>query len=196
MKWLIRLSIKLGVNKIDWLRTVYFSLFGSSTLSYALKWKSLDFETTTYFVGGIMLFLIGLIVSMRISDSFKEYEGNFKALDKETKKQFDESLPDYIIISRENGLWKFIQHMILYTFFFLAIILIGYSSYLSEIAANKDKNFKNSDLEQFAKVVNSYKSSLDSIMISAKNLHNLELKNYQILDSLKKAKYMKETEKF
>ncbi len=195
MKWLIRLSIKLGVNKIDWLRTVYFSLFGSSTLAYALKWKSLDFETTAYFVGGIMLFLIGLIVSMRISDSFKEYEGNFKALDKKTKSQFDESLPDYIIKSMENGLWKFIQHMILYTFFFLAIIAIGYSSYLSEIAANKDKKLKNSILEQFTKEVISCKLSLDSIMISAKNLHNLELKNYQILDSLKKAKYMKETEK-
>lgn len=188
MRWFIELSLKLGVNKIDWLRTIYFSLFGSSALTFSQKWISLDCCSGIFFVSGILLFGVGLYASMRISESFKEYERDFPNFEEETKKKYNGLIYNYIIES-ENIFLRKIHHVVLIPIGILACLSIGYSSYLTE---NKTKNQE----DKFYKIENeirTLKIHFDSIVdADVKKIIDLDIKNYHLLDSLKRVKSYKE----
>lgn len=188
MKWLVKFSVKLGSNIIDYIRVLYFALFGSAALNFAIKWKSFDLETRIYFVFGISLFMIGLITSTRISNSFKEYAKDFPGFDDLTRKKYNNSLLTFIIEKKEKGVCKIIQHIILYSFIIFGCVSIGYSGYLSEKTSSLNNKNQKDTIEQIAKEVRSFKTNLDSIEISVLKLYDLELKNYRILDSLKRVK--------
>jgi hypothetical protein len=119
MRFIIDFSVWMGANKIDWLRTIYFSLFGSSALTYAMKFKTLDICPSILFLLGVVFFLLGLIFSMIISDSFKAHAVVYPTLDVKNKALY-KNLDEYIF-KMENRILKCFQHLMIYLLFPLAM---------------------------------------------------------------------------
>src|SRR6478752_1730810 len=118
MIYFVKKSISLGVNKIDWIRTIYFSLFGSSALTLATKFQSFTFLPRILFFIGVLFFLFGLISSMRISDTFK----NAETLHKENpaiNRQYS-TVKEYLQSEEKKGFLKPASHFANFTCFFLA----------------------------------------------------------------------------
>lgn len=178
MRFIITFSVWMGANKIDWLRTIYFSLFGSSALTYAMKFKTLEICPSILFLLGVFFFLFGLIFSMIISDSFKAYAVVYPTLG-EKESVLYKNIDEYIF-NMENRILKYFQHLLIYLLFPLAIIVIGISSCQTEKIA--------SDKIQSEKMKSEQNENIKAKSLEMINQQILELKisNLRLVDSLKK----------
>ncbi|MEQ1604695.1 MAG: hypothetical protein ABL999_07485 [Pyrinomonadaceae bacterium] len=82
---LIAGSACLGPNTLDWIRSLYFSLLGSSILTFFLKLSVLDIWSIVGFGIGCFLFMIGLYNAVKIANRFKDYEKGYPSEDKPTQ---------------------------------------------------------------------------------------------------------------
>ncbi len=117
-------SCKWGANISDWIRSVYFSLLGSSVLNFALKWYSISCFGILLYVIALVLFARGLAVAVRITNEFKLREKDYE---KSTSiKKEETSLSDYFELKEMD---KKTEHFLLYTLWIPAIIAIGFVGY-------------------------------------------------------------------
>lgn len=137
MKSIIRFTILLGPNKVDWLRTIYFSLFGSASLNFVNKIYVMDFNSAAIYILGDMFLLFGLLFSMRIADVFKRGESDYALLSDRQKAKYSEGPNDYMYIKEKKYMY---QYVLLYVGVFLSFICIGVSLYrVDEFSAQKNK---------------------------------------------------------
>jgi Ca2+/Na+ antiporter len=128
MSYFFRKSCEAGPNVLDWIRSIYFSLLGSSTLTLALKWYSLSWLALVSYAVAIILFFIGLYYSVVITKRFKQLEKDYDK-DAIIDKNKVPLHPDYYKLKDEK--YKN-QHFLLFTLWLLAILVIGYSGYFIE----------------------------------------------------------------
>ncbi|MCA0445335.1 MAG: hypothetical protein LCH54_03805 [Bacteroidetes bacterium] len=167
MNKFIEISSKIGISTIDWIRSIYFSLFGSSALAFGLKVCSLEKLTAIYFGLAILCFLIGLFLSVKITNRFKKYEKRF---DKENPSNVAD-ITHYYRIQDINYPY---QHFFLYFLFIPAFFFII-------IAGHK---IENKSMDNTIKVLNN-EAKIDSSLerIETQN-HNLNLKVISLEEKL------------
>jgi hypothetical protein len=137
-------SVKMGANSIDWLRSVYFSLFGSSLLTFCLKLSTLDANSIIPFAMGIACFLFGLIASVLITNRFKKHEKNYDTLAQ--KEKLDTEIEQYYIeqehtlaeYNRERGKTSYILigHVVLHLIWMPALLFVAIAGYVMESKAS------------------------------------------------------------
>ena len=137
----------LTANTVDWIRSIYFSLFGSSMLTLMLKISTFDSCIILYFTLGIFCFLIGLIFSSKIAGRFKDYEKNYDKEDQDTI--LETSRKNYFIDcekkNKEFRLYTFITLLLFSTVWLPALIFIciaGYKIETKSTISNKTVNDK------------------------------------------------------
>jgi hypothetical protein len=136
--WLLSQSCKLGNSILDWIRSIYFSLLGSSVLNFSLKLFSFDVAAVIVYAFGIAFFLVGLLYSVRITKRFKSYEKSWPINVPDPNSMH---LDDYCK-EQEGGERFALQHTLLYTLWLPALLCIGVVSFRTELRAkptNQDK---------------------------------------------------------
>ena len=129
-------------NVIDWIRSIYFSLFGSSMLTLSLKISTLSADSRVLFIAGVLAFLLGLFVSVGIANRFKRYEKNYdnqsegERIAKEPKVYFYEQETDKKFF-KKILMWT--EHVLLWVIWIPALICVGYAGFYIE-----DKSAKSS----------------------------------------------------
>ena len=175
MNWLHALllaqSCKLGNSILDWIRSIYFSLLGSSVLNFSLKFFSFDFAAIGAYVTGIALFLLGLLYSVRITKRFKSYEKSWTINVPDPKVK---PLDDYCK-EQEFGEGFSRQHTLLYTLWLPALLFIGIVSFRTDL---RPKPVTNQEMEQLSRL----EQELEEL-----NVANAELKRIEVnMESLLK----------
>ena len=141
--YFIKLSTTIGPSIMDWLRSIYFSLVGSSVLALVLKVTTYDWCTTVLYVLADALLIVGLVWSVKIVKRFKDYEKSWpEDIPDPNEKHFDEYCADH-----ESS--QHYQHLGLYTFWFAALICLGIVGYRIERSSSQNQA-KNK--EEFTKV--------------------------------------------
>jgi hypothetical protein len=129
-------SCKWGANISDWIRSVYFSLLGSSVLNFALKWYSISLPGMILYILALVLFAWGLAVAVRITNEFKIWEKDYER--SSTIKNVSRS--GYLELKEEK---KKTEHFVLYTIWIPAVIAIGFVGYgiesKSAVSSNGNK---------------------------------------------------------
>lgn len=129
----LKKSCEWGSNIMDWIRSVYFSLFGSSTLTLALKWYSLSWIALALYISGIIMFFCGLYYSVIITNRFKQLEKDYEndtVLDKDKIPLH----PNYYLLKDRK--YKH-QHFLLFALGVPAILLMVYSGFFMESKATR-----------------------------------------------------------
>lgn len=173
---LINQTCSLSPNVIDWIRSIYFSLFGSSMLTFALKWSSLEMNSMISFLIGIFCFLIGLLMSLIIANRFKNFEKIYDTKPEEYR--LKNTIKDYYFEKEtENYILSNIIHTLFFIIWLPAIISVGYAGLVIE-----SKSSKSSELLK-EKVFH-----IESLSILNNNFKNLELENDTLSLKIKKIK--------
>jgi hypothetical protein len=157
-KKIISITVGLGEHRVDWIRTIYFSLFGSATLGYIIKMFSMSLPGGVYYVLGDIMLLLGMLVSMRMSDSVKASKLEYESLDPEDKRKFDGKMS--YLLQKEGRYWY--QYYILYGAIILSLLFIGISSFTEEQSMSM-KNQRISDkVEKIDKYITGQKLKTDN----------------------------------
>lgn len=137
----IKWSSKISPNVIDWFRSIYFSLLGSSMLTLSLKYSTLSICSLVIFAVGVLSFLFGLLVSVSIANRFKQHEKNYDGLSesyKSTKK------PEVYYYEQEidskNKLIRSAEHFFFYSLWIPALLCIGYAGFYMETKSSKNSS--------------------------------------------------------
>jgi hypothetical protein len=125
-------------------------LLGSSALNYSLKFYTYNWYNKIIYLGGIFLFLLGLIYSVRITNRFKEHEISWKV---NYPNPIKKTLENYCLELDES--FSF-QHTCLYTLWLPAVLLIGITGFITEMKISKKS-------EQNQAVINSIERKLESL---------------------------------
>lgn len=177
---LINQTCSLSPNVIDWIRSIYFSLFGSSMLTFALKWSSFEMNSMISFLVGIICFLIGLLMSLIIANRFKNFEKIYDT--KPEDYRLKNTIKDYYYEKEtENYIRSNIIHSLFFIIWFPAIVSVGYAGLVIESkSAESSKLLKEKVLH------------IDSLSILNNNFKNVELENDSL--SLKIRRIKKEND--
>lgn len=120
--YFVKISAKLGNSIVDWIRSIYFSLFGSSALAFGLKVTTLEINTAIFYALANLCFLWGLFLSVMITNRFRKLEKRF---DKEKPAGVEDIKAYYII----QDIGYSFQHFLLYALFipgFFFIVISGF----------------------------------------------------------------------
>jgi hypothetical protein len=139
VKW----TSNMSPNSIDWIRSIYFSLFGSSMLTFCLKLSILSKDALSIFAIGVSAFLVGLWVSVKIASRFKRYERNYDS--KSETEKLAKDTPDFYYeqeTDKEPVLLNRIrtEHFFFYTVWIPAVICIGYAGFCMESQSSKNSS--------------------------------------------------------
>lgn len=138
----IHLSCSLSQNIIDWIRSIYFSLFGSSMLTFVLKLSSLESTTKGSFMFGIFCFFIGLLMSLIIANRFKNYEKLYDI--KPDAYKLNNSINEYYYQKETEGNKKKYANCLIHSLFFIiwlpAIVTIAYAGASIEKKSSDSSN--------------------------------------------------------
>jgi hypothetical protein len=148
----LRQSSKVGNSILDWLRSIYFSLSGSSVLYFALKISTFTTYTFIFYGIGNFLFLSGLFFSVIVTKRFKDYE---KSWTDEANPE-DVSLITYYQDRDQKESW---QHMLLYTLWLPAIVSIGIAGFITEMQISE----KNQEKQEQINLIERKLESLENI---------------------------------
>lgn len=134
----LKLSAKLGNSIVDWIRSIYFSLFGSSALAFGLKVTALETRTSVFYALANVCFLLGLFFSVKITNRFKKLENRFGQI----KPSNVEDIKAYYVI--QDNEYSF-QHLLLYLLFIpaFAFIVIAGSGIENKAKEGSAKVFSN-----------------------------------------------------
>jgi len=182
----IKWSSKLGPNVLDWIRSIYFSLIGSSMLTLILKYSVLNIESRLIFILGCSFFLLGLLMSVKVADRFKKHEKNYDAQDKEKRNMvrandyyFNEEIDLINFYKNEKRTCRFrLEHFLLYALWIPAFFCVGYAGFYMENKSAKSS----SDTKEEIHNIKTKVWQLDSYQ---KILIDITQKNKQLQDSLK-----------
>ena len=184
----LKISCHLSTNIIDWIRSIYFSLFGSSMLTFILKSNGLEDKIRLQFLIGVLLFFVGLFMSLIIANRFKNYEKVYDTKDESYR--LNNTISKYYFdkeSEKKNWLFFTFQHLLFIctwvpAFYFIYIA----GSKMEEKTITSNKYIKNK-LETIENNINILKSDLytiDSIKDENLKLQNLNLEYENIIDSL------------
>lgn len=182
--WILQKSCKLGVNIIDWIRSVYFSLLGSSVLNQALKAKSLSSLANIIYFFALAFLGIGLLLSVKITNRLKALEKDFDK--SETVNRNTVTLPEFCA-GKEND--NKIQYIGLWTIWIPAILCIGYAGLDIEGKAAQSGQHNKNLLQEVNVELKAIKSILiknDSLSATLKTANQSNIKLSRENDSLKK----------
>lgn len=137
----LKVSAKLGNSIVDWIRSIYFSLFGSSALAFGLKVTTLEIKTAAFYALANVCFLLGLFLSVKITNRFKKLEKRF---DKEKPADVEDITAYYVIQDNEYSF----QHLLLYLLFIPAFtfIVIAGCGIENKVKESSAKVFSNESL--------------------------------------------------
>jgi uncharacterized membrane protein YhaH (DUF805 family) len=167
-------SSKFWNSILDWIRSIYFALFGSSVLNFSLNFFTFEFITRCFYLIGIGLLLFGLIISVVITKRFKDYE---KSWPEDVPNPDDKAIDVYCKEQDESKSW---QHTILFMIWIPALLSIGACGFKIEdkTKSNKLENkvqliHIENDIKHFDSSnikLNKIKAELDSIYIDLKKI--------------------------
>lgn len=192
----IKWSCEISPNVLDWIRSIYFSLLGSSMLTFWLKITVLSPLALMIFALGISAFWVALFVSISIANSFKKHEKNYDGTDniktvKKPERYYYEQEIDTKHPQRRN-----VVHFLLYFIWIPAFACIAYAGCYMEGKSTKSSFDTKDELHGVKKMVEKLHSShqiLIHITEENKQLHDSlrfvkSANNYQEkqIDSLKK----------
>lgn len=142
----IKWSTVISPNILDWIRSIYFSLMGSSMLTFSLKLSTLSIYSLAIFAMGVLSFLLGLLVSVNIANRFKIYEKNYDGLPEATKliKKPSEYYYEQEIDSKQNFNRR-IEHFFFYTLWIPALLCICFAGFHMEKNSTKS-NFETKEV--------------------------------------------------
>lgn len=156
----LKMSANLGNSIIDWIRSIYFSLFGSSALAFSLKATTLEAETVLFYALAIICFSVGLFFSVRITARFKNFEKRF---DREDPKNVEDISKFYIIQDESHAN----EHFLLYFLFIPAFLFILKAGNNIEIKAGVNSANVNSSLTELSKQNQNLTLKIDSANINS-----------------------------
>ncbi len=176
----LRQSSKVGNSILDWLRSIYFSLSGSSVLYFALKISTFTISTFIFYGIGNLLFLIGLFFSVVVTKRFKDYEKSWT--DEVDPK--DVSLITYYQDRDKKKSW---QHTLLFTLWLPAIFSIGIAGLITERQTSEENQAKQKQInliEQKLESLENIGSELKEIKKGTDSISNkMSILNTQIPES-------------
>lgn len=176
----INLSCSLSPNILDWIRSIYFSLFGSSMLTFVLKVYSLEGTAMVSFIIGVLCFFVGLLMSLTIANRFKNYEKLYDI--KPDKFKLENSINEYYYQKETEGKEKqnsnYLIHLLFFVIWLPAILTIGYAGLSIEKKSSDSSNLLKNKI-----------THIDSIIVIKENIEKLESEN----DKLKKSNIILES---
>ena len=193
----IKWTSKISPNVIDWFRSIYFSLFGSSMLTFGLKYSTLSTSSLIIFAAGVFSFLLGLLVSVSIANRFKQHEKNYDRLQESTKLAKEPGI--YYSeqeIDTKYKLLRNIEHFSFYTLWIPAITCIGLAGFYMETNLSKNNRETKERFQSIIPKVQAIDSTLKIIIDKDKDkklfqdslnlTKNIVWKQEKQIDSLKK----------
>ena len=137
----IKWSTDISPNVLDWIRSIYFSLLGSSMLTFSLKLSTLSIYSFVIFAAGVFSFLLGLLVSVSIANRFKKYEKNYDGLPEAIKlaKKTSEYYYEQEIDSKQRFIRR-MEHFFFYTLWIPALLCICYAGFYMETKSTKSSS--------------------------------------------------------
>lgn len=156
-------SSKIGNSILDWIRSIYFSLLGSSVLNFSLKLSTYGPGTIIIYLFGNVLLLLGLIYSVKITKRFKDYDKSWPV---DVRKPKDMPLDTYCREQDRRYSW---QHTLLYTLWLPAIVCIGVVGFITEReirAASTEREVRINRIESGLERLGALSSDLDKVRMS------------------------------
>jgi len=175
----IKWSCEISPNVLDWIRSIYFSLLGSSMLTFCLKASVLSPCAFVIFSTGVLSFGLALFVSVSIANRFKRHEKNYDGLT-EAVKISKKPEPYYYEqeIDTKNKWVRNTEHFLLYFLWIPAFICVACAGFYMESKSAKSS----SDMKEEILNIKTTVGELDS---SRKILIDITQTNKQLQDSLK-----------
>lgn len=187
----IKLSCSISSNIIDWIRSVYFSLFGASMLTFTLKYATFDKLGTFYYLVSVFCFFCGLYVSLTIANRFKNHEKLYDTKSLEYRKS--NSLSDYYLQKEtekhKSSFFNRLMHFCFHVIWLPAIIFMFLAGLnIEEKSSLKSKQLTNKIDKIYDISVNSKNLNLkiDSLKENNKLLIKSNIRLQEKNDSLKK----------
>lgn len=172
----IRWSCEVSPNVLDWIRSIYFSLLGSSMLTFFLKVSVLSPLALIIFALGVSAFWIALFLSVSIANSFKKHEKNYDGKDEGFKKTNEpESFYYKQEIDTKSPKWRNFQHFLLYFIWIPAFACIAYVGCYMENKSSKSNTVLKEKIKEIKIKVEQLDSSqnvIDELQIDNEKLHD------------------------
>lgn len=147
---LVERSSRYGPNVLDWLRSVYFSLMGSTLLTLSLKANGVSHLAVLLMFIAFVFFSLGLICSLKIANRYKKYEKAYDSLSAKAKGNLMDN--DYyikqeldrhkLLVGKEKTSWVLRDHVVTYCIWVMALVAVVGAGFKieSDIDLSSEKN--------------------------------------------------------
>lgn len=193
---IIKYSCRKGPNSLDWYRSLYFALFGTSFMAFSLKATVLLNASGIFYILGVIGFALGLSCSIPITDRFKGFSLEFTKEEKGKTsfiKYYMECEMQYInfrkkgnkkilgVLPIKETTYIYLQHLLFNFILFPSFLFIGLAGYMIE-----KNNLKNS--ESTNNSFNNINTKVEQIESEIQTYNNLKLENKSLMDSIQFSK--------
>lgn len=129
---MVKRSSRYGPNVLDWLRSVYFSLMGSTLLTLSLKANGISLWALLLMFVAFTCFSLGLICSLRIANRFKKYEKAYDAMPATSRAEMmddayyakEELGRHSLLVGKNKTSWILRDHVVIYCIWIFALIAV------------------------------------------------------------------------
>ena len=171
-RFFVKLSTISGPSIMDWLRSIYFSLVGSSVLNLVLKLTTYDHITVIVYIIANLLLITGLVVSVNITKRLKDYEKSYPEDIKDPKEK------SFIQYCKDLETPLYLQHISLYTLWLIALLFLGYAGIRIEMET------ANSELKKKQQLL-IIETKIDSLKNFSASIQEINIRMDSLVQALK-----------